>query len=64
MVVVVKVDDGWCGIGLTEYQADKAFPGRVGRTINGSGLAPNVVFIVLDDTSYGQFGCCGVTASR
>ena len=55
---------------LTEYQAGTAFPGRIGRTIAESDPAwpkpnrarpgaPNVVFIVLDDTGYGQFGCYG-----
>lgn len=55
---------------LTEYQAGTTFPGRVGRTIGESDPAwpkpnraregaPNVVFVVLDDTGYGQFGCYG-----
>ncbi len=55
---------------LTEYQSGTTFPGRMGRTIGESDPAwpaplragqgaPNVVFIVLDDTGYGQFGCYG-----
>lgn len=55
---------------LTEYEAGKAFPGRIGRTVGESDPAwpkpnraqpgaPNVVYIVLDDTGYGQFGCYG-----
>lgn len=55
---------------LTEYQAGATFPGRIGRTIGDSDPAwpkpnraeagtPNIVYIVLDDTGYGQFGCYG-----
>jgi len=55
---------------LKEYKAGSAFPGRVGRTIRESepawpapdrakADAPNVLFIVLDDTGYGQLGCYG-----
>lgn len=55
---------------LTEYQAGSTFPGRIGRTIGESDPAwpkpnravpgaPNVVYVVLDDTGYGQFGCYG-----
>jgi arylsulfatase len=55
---------------LTEYQPGTSFPGRIGRTIGESDPAwpkpnraqlgaPNVVYIVLDDTGYGQFGCYG-----
>ena len=55
---------------LTEYQPGTAFPGRMGRTIGESDPAwpaplraeqgaPNVLYIVLDDTGYGQFGCYG-----
>jgi Sulfatase len=55
---------------LTEYPVGTTFPGRIGRTIGESDLAwpkpnraqpgaANVVFIVLDDTGYGQFGCYG-----
>ena len=55
---------------LREYQAGEAFPGRLGRTVGESDPAwpkpnraqpdaPNVVYIVLDDTGYGQFGCYG-----
>ncbi|WP_099023240.1 arylsulfatase [Mycolicibacterium palauense] len=55
---------------LTEYQPGTTFPGRMGRTVGESDPAwpaplraergaPNVLFIVLDDTGYGQFGCYG-----
>jgi arylsulfatase len=55
---------------LTEYPPGTTFPGRIGRTIGESDPAwpkpnraqsgaANVVFIVLDDTGYGQFGCYG-----
>ena len=55
---------------LTEYKPGTTFPGRMGRTVSESepawpaplrskANAPNVVYIVLDDTGYGQFGCYG-----
>jgi len=55
---------------LTEYQPGTAFPGRIGRTVGESEPAwpapirskpnsPNVLYVVLDDTGYGQFGCYG-----
>ncbi len=55
---------------LTEYEAGEAFPGVIGRTTDESSPAwprpvrarpgaPNVLFIVLDDTGYGQLGCYG-----
>ena len=55
---------------LTEYKPGSTFPGRMGRTVSESEPAwpaplrsepgaPNVVYIVLDDTGYGQFGCYG-----
>ncbi len=55
---------------LTEYQSGTTFPGRIGRTFGESDAAwpkpnrakpgaPNVVYVVLDDTGYGQFGCYG-----
>jgi arylsulfatase A-like enzyme len=55
---------------LKEYKPGTAFPGRIGRTIGESEPAwpsplrakpgsPNVLFIVLDDTGYGQLGCYG-----
>jgi arylsulfatase A-like enzyme len=55
---------------LTEYKPGTAFPGVIGRTFDvsepawpqplraGEG-APNVLFIILDDTGYGQLGCYG-----
>ena len=55
---------------LNEYKPGTAFPGRMGRTIDESEPAwpaprraregaPNVLFIVLDDTGFGQLGCYG-----
>ena len=55
---------------LTEYKPGSTFPGWMGRTVSESepawpaplrseSGAPNVVYIVLDDTGYGQFGCYG-----
>ena len=55
---------------LTEYQPGTAFPGVIARTADESTPAwpapkrpaedaPNVVFIVLDDTGYGHLGCYG-----
>ena len=55
---------------LTEYTPGSAFPGRMGRTIGESQPAwpaprraregaPNVLFIVIDDTGFGQLGCYG-----
>lgn len=55
---------------LKEYPPGTAFPGVIGRTFEESepawpqplrarAGAPNVLFIVLDDTGYGQLGCFG-----
>jgi arylsulfatase A-like enzyme len=55
---------------IVEYEAGQAFPGVIGRTAEESRPAwpapvravegaPNVVFIVLDDTGFGQLGCYG-----
>ncbi len=55
---------------LTEYQPGSAFPGVIGRTFDVSTPAwpkplranegaPNVLFIILDDTGFGQLGCYG-----
>ena len=55
---------------FSEYQPGTAFPGRIGRTTDESTPAwpqpvravpgsPNVLFIVLDDTGFGQLGCYG-----
>jgi arylsulfatase len=55
---------------LTEYKPGQAFPGVIGRTFDVSKPAwpapnrarqgaPNVLFIVLDDTGFGQLGCFG-----
>jgi arylsulfatase len=55
---------------LNEYKPGTAFPGVIGRTVGESEPAwpaplrakenaPNVLFIVLDDTGFGQLGCFG-----
>ena len=55
---------------IVEYEPGAAFPGVIGRTAEESAPAwpapvrardgaPNVVFIVLDDTGFGQLGCYG-----
>lgn len=56
--------------GLHEYPAGTTFPGVIGRTFDVSKPAwpeplraqegtPNVLFIILDDTGFGQLGCYG-----
>jgi arylsulfatase A-like enzyme len=55
---------------LREYPPGTPFPGTIGRTVDRSSPAwprpirakpgaPSVVFIVLDDTGFGQLGCYG-----
>ena len=55
---------------VVEYPAGSPFPGVIGRTADESTAAwpavtrapkgtPNVLFVVLDDTGYGQLGCYG-----
>ena len=55
---------------IIEYESGAAFPGVIGRTADESSRAwpapvraregaPNVLFIVLDDTGFGQLGCYG-----
>jgi arylsulfatase A-like enzyme len=55
---------------LKEYKLPQAFPGVIGRTFDVSKPAwpapnrakegaPNVLFIVLDDTGFGHLGCFG-----
>ena len=55
---------------LTEYTPGTTFPGVIGRTVDQSSPAwpeplrarkdaPNVLFIILDDTGFGQLGCYG-----
>ena len=55
---------------LKEYKPGTTFPGRTGRTMGESEPAwpaplrakegaPNVLFIVLDDTGFAQLGCFG-----
>ncbi|MER5384164.1 arylsulfatase [Streptomyces sp. NPDC002688] len=57
-------------ISWNEYKPGRSFPGVIGRTTDESTPAwpqpvravpgsPNVLFIVLDDTGFGQFGCYG-----
>lgn len=52
---------------MKEYEPGTTFPGRIGRTIGESEPAwpaplrakegaPNVLFIVIDDTGFGQHG--------
>lgn len=56
--------------GLSEYRSGAAFPGIIGRTFDQSQPAwpmpnrakegmPNILFIVQDDTGFGQMGCYG-----
>jgi len=55
---------------LKEYKTGKTFPGVIGRTYDQSKPAwpeqnrakegaPNVLFIILDDTGFGHLGCYG-----
>ena len=55
---------------IVEYEPGSRFPGVIGRTAEESSPAwpapkrapkgsPNVLFIVLDDTGFGQLGCFG-----
>jgi len=55
---------------LKEYKPGTTFTGRMGRTVSESEPAwpapvrsipeaPNILYIVLDDTGFGQFGCYG-----
>jgi arylsulfatase A-like enzyme len=55
---------------IVEYETGAAFPGVIGRTaeestpawpapVRAAAGAPNVLFIVLDDTGFGQLGCYG-----
>lgn len=55
---------------LKEYRPGTTFAGKIGRTVDESEPAwpaprraregaPNVLFIILDDTGYGQLGCYG-----
>lgn len=55
---------------LREYKPGTAFNGVIGRTVDQSSPAwpkplrakegaPNVLFIILDDTGFGQLGCYG-----
>jgi len=57
-------------VSLKEYKPGATFPGVIGRTYDASEPAwpephranegtPNVLFIVLDDTGFGQLGCYG-----
>ena len=64
----IGVEEGQ--MALEEYEPGSAFPGVIGRTTDESSPAwprplrakpgsPNVLFIVLDDTGFGQLGCYG-----
>jgi len=55
---------------MKEYKPGTTFPGVIGRTedqsepawpesLRAKEGAPNVLFIVLDDTGFGQLGCYG-----
>ncbi len=55
---------------VVEYPEGAAFPGVIGRTTDESSQAwpapvrakkgaPNVLFVVLDDTGFGHLGCYG-----
>ena len=55
---------------LKEYKPGTTFPGVIGRKedqsepawpepLRAKENAPNVLFIVLDDTGFGQLGCYG-----
>jgi arylsulfatase len=55
---------------INEYPSGSRFPGVIGRTVDQSDPAwpeprraaagaPNVLFVVLDDTGFGQLGCYG-----
>jgi arylsulfatase A-like enzyme len=61
-------EDG--NMALKEYKPGQAFPGVIGRTFDVSKPAwpapnraregaPNVLFIILDDTGFGHLGCYG-----
>lgn len=62
-------------ITLKEYKPETTFPGRMGRTVEDSESvspaafcakagAPNVLFIVIDDSGFGQLGCYGGRSIR
>ncbi len=55
---------------IVEYRKGEPFPGVIGRTADESSpawpaqmrakdAAPNVLFVVMDDTGFGQLGCYG-----
>lgn len=55
---------------IVEYPSGSSFPGVIGRTFDASTPAwpkplraregaPNVLFVILDDTGFGQLGCFG-----
>ncbi len=59
---------------MKEYKSGTTFPGVIGRTedqsepawpepLQAKEGAPNVLFIVLDDTGFGQLGCYGAALS-
>jgi arylsulfatase A-like enzyme len=70
MVITGKKRSRRLKMSLNEYKPGTTFSGVIGRTVDQSSPAwpeplrakegaPNVLFIILDDTGYGQFGCYG-----
>ena len=61
-------------MGFTEYEPGRAFPGVVGArptigaclagALAGAEGAPNVLFVILDDTGFGHLGCYGIPSPR
>jgi arylsulfatase len=69
-LAVVGAEERRGAMTLKEYKPGSAFSGVIGRTFDVSSPAwpqpprakegaPNVLFIVLDDTGFGQLGCYG-----
>jgi arylsulfatase A-like enzyme len=70
VLIAVSQPGGLNQMSLREYEPGAPFPGEIGRTADESSPAwprplrapagaPNVLFIVLDDTGFGQLGCYG-----
>jgi arylsulfatase len=66
----IKYSQEFRFMSLREYKPGTTFPGVIGRTVDKSSPAwpeplrakentPNVLFIVFDDTGFGQFGSYG-----
>lgn len=69
-MATLRVELRLAPMSLKSYKPGSAFPGVIGRTVEVSTPAwpepvrakdgsPNVLFIVLDDTGFGQLGCYG-----